>query len=157
MRRITLIILSLVFMSVILLGCQSKDSTKVNIDKSKTEQPSEGTDILTHDEEIKTVSISKLKENSTTVDTTTIFDDDSSLEVFKSAFSSVTKGEEMVSMPYPEFRVDIVYKDENEQFLYLWIGEKDTSTRNSLMKSDDAGTVYSVSEEMSKKLIDLIK
>lgn len=144
------LVLSLTLMSVILMGCQSEDSTTIDADKTNPEQQSEENANLKFDGEITKVSISKSTGNSETV-----FEDDGSIETLKSIISSALKENGIVDMASPEFNMDVVYENENKQSFHLWIGEK--GQKSALMKSDDTHTIYTVSEEMTKKLIDLIE
>lgn len=165
MRKIMLLVLSLVFMNVILLGCQSKDSATINSDKETTEQEStkqepseqesteqqpEDNEILILDGKINKISISKAKGNSATV-----FDDDFSIGVLKSVISSAVKENGIVNMANPEFYVDIVYENEDKQSFHLWlVGKFEEST---LMKTDDTHTIYILPEESTNKIIDLME
>ncbi|WP_391122293.1 hypothetical protein [Psychrobacillus sp. L3] len=165
MKKIMLLVLSLAFMSVILLGCESKDSTIINLDKETTEQEStkqepseqesteqqpEDNEILILDGEIKKVSISKSKGNSATV-----FDDDFSIGVLRSVFSSAVKENGIVNMANPEFYVDIVYENEDKQSFHLWLGG--LFEESTLMKTDDTHTIYILPEESTNKIIDLME
>lgn len=165
MRKIMLLVLSLAFMSVILLGCESKESATINSDKDTTEQEStkqepsekesteqqlEDNEILILDGEIKKVSISKSKGNSATV-----FDDEFSIKVLSRVFSIAVKENGIVNMANPEFYVDIVYDNEDKQSFHLWLGGK--FIESTLMKTDDTHTIYILPEESTNKIIDLMK
>lgn len=165
MRKIMLLVLSLAFMSVILLGCQSKNSATINSDKNTTEQEStkqepseqesteqqpEDNEILILNGEIKKVSILKPKGNSATV-----FEDDFSIGVLKRVFSIAVKENSIVNMANPEFYVDIVYENEEKQSFHLWLGGK--FEESTLMKTDDTHTIYILPEESTNKIIDLME
>lgn len=150
MKKVISLVLLSAFMSVILLGCQSEDSTTINVDKPTPEQQSEDSGKLILDGEITKVSISKTKGNSETV-----LEDSSSIETLKSIISSAVKENGEVNMANPEFYMDVTYENENIQSFHLWIGEK--GQKSTLMKTDDTHTIYTVSEEMNDKLIDLIE
>jgi len=164
MRKIMLLVLSLAFMSVILLGCESKESATINSDKDTTEQestkqePSEQSteqqlkdnEILILDGEIKKVSFSNSKGNSATV-----FDDEFSIKVLSRVFSIAVKENGIVNMANPEFYVDIVYDNEDTQSFHLWLGGK--FKESTLMKTDDTHTIYILPEESTNKIIDLMK
>lgn len=165
MKKVISLVLLSAFMSVILLGCQSEDSTTINSDKNTTEQEStkqepseqesteqqpEDNEILLLDEEIKKVSISKSKGSSATV-----FDNDFSIGVLRSVFSSAVKENGIVNMANPEFYVDIVYENEDKQSFHLWLGGK--FEESTLMKTDDTHTIYILPEESTNKIIDLME
>lgn len=168
MRKTMPLVLSLTFISTILFGCQSGDNTTKDTDKNKIEQQTEvvtKTDTdkvetnqqseedkekLKLDGEISKVSISKLKGNDTTV-----FNDDKSIETFNTIFTSTVKENGIVNMSNPEYYIDVVYSNDNKQSFHLWIGEN--GEKSTLMKTDDTNTIYTVSEEMTDKLNDLIE
>ncbi|PGT89023.1 MULTISPECIES: hypothetical protein [Bacillaceae] len=143
MRKITLL-LSLTLLSAILFGCQSEDSTTTDAANTNAELQSEG------DAEITKISISKSKGVSPTV-----FEEDKDVETFKSIISSAVKEDGIANMANPEYYLDVIYINENKQSYHLWIGEK--GQKSTLMKTDDTHTIYTVSEEMTDKLIELIE
>ena len=151
MKKVISLVLLSAFMSVILLSCQSEDSTTINnVDKTTPEQQSEDSEKLILDGEITKVSISKTKGNSETV-----LEDSSSIETLKSIISSAVKENGEVNMANPEFYMDVTYENENIQSFQLWLGEK--GQKSTLMKTDDTHTIYTISEAMNDKLIDLIE
>lgn len=168
MKKTMSLVLSLTFISTILLGCQSGDSTTIDTDKTKPEQQSEvvtkidtdnaetnqrseeENEKLNFDGEITKVSISKVQGNITTV-----FDDEKSIETFRSIISSAVNENGIVNIVNPEFYMDVVYANKNKQSFELWIGEK--GEKSALMKTDNTYTLYTVSKEMTDKLIDLIE
>lgn len=167
MKKTLSLVLSLTFVSTILLGCQSGDNTtkdtdktkpeqqtevvsKTDTDKVETNQPSEeDNEKLQFDGEIIKIKISESQGNGTT-----IFDDDVSIETLNSIFSSAVKESGLVNMANPEFNMD-VYTNKSLQSFHLWIGEK--GEKSTLMKTDDTNTIYTLSEEMTDKLVDLIE
>lgn len=134
MRKIMLIFLSIPLISVILIGCQSELS-KVEISK---------------------VSISKSngfgKVNS---DFDTVYEDGKTLKFFNDVISSLVKQAGIVNMSDSDFDLELIYTDGTKQGYHLWVGEKgQTST---LMNTDDTHTIYSISEEMTNEIIDLVE
>ena len=152
MRRIIFLVLSLAFMSVFLLGCQSEDNTTIDVNNTNFEHQSKDNEKLKVDGEITKISISKSKGNSGSA---TIFEDDESIETLKSIISNAVKEDGIVDMANPEFYMNLIYDNEKEQGFHLLIGEK--GEKSKLMKTDDTHTIYTVSEEMTDKLIDLTK
>ncbi len=149
MKKITLVALSLAFMFLFLFGCQSKEniSTETNVNS-----PSllENNKQLSIDNHFTSVSISKPKGfNKIT------FDDKESLKAFQDIFSSAVKEDGIVDMAGPEFYMDVVYDKVSQQSLFLWIGEK--GQRSTFMKTEDTNTIYTVSSDMTDKLIELVK
>ena len=151
MKNTMSLVLSLTFISTILWGCQSGDSTTIDTDKTKPEQQSEEeNEKLNFDREITKVSISKAQGNIITV-----FDDEKSIETFKSIISSAVNENGIVNIVNPEYYMDVVYANKNKQSFELWIGEK--GEKSALMKTNNTYTLYTVSKEMTDKLIDLIE
>ena len=169
MRKTMSLVLSLTFISTVLFGCQSGDNTTKNTDKNKIEQETEvvtKTDIdkietnqqsEEDNEKLKLVGeISKIKISELGKIRVIVFEDDESIETIESIISSAVKEEGIVNMVNPEFKMFVFYtNDDNEQSFYLWIGEK--GERSTFMNSNDTNTIYTVSEEMTDKLIDLIE
>lgn len=139
MKNIILFVLSLVFVSAILLGCQLKDNTG-----------------LQSDGEITKVSISKsggfAKVNP---DFFAVFDDEKNLKTLRGVISSAVKQEGIVDMVEPEFDLQVIYENGDIQGFHLWVEEK--GQRSTLMNIDNTHTAYTVSEEMTNKLIDLVQ
>jgi len=139
MRRAILFVFTFVFMSIIFLGCQSKINNELQLDG-----------------EITKVSISKSKGfGKINSDFFAVFNDEETLKTFRSLISSAVKEEGIVDMIEPEFDLEVIYENENLQQFHLWVGEK--GQRSTLMKIDNTHTIYTVSEEMTNKLIDLVK
>lgn len=140
MKKIILFVLSLsvMFMSIILIGCQSNDIKGLP------------------DENISKVSISKSsgfgKVNS---EFFTVYEDKETLDIFKNAISNAVKLEGIADMAEPEFDIKVVYTDGNKQGYHLWVGEK--GQKSTLMNVNDTYTIYSISEEITNQLIDLVK
>ncbi|MDQ0272404.1 hypothetical protein [Cytobacillus purgationiresistens] len=143
------IALSLSFMSLILFGCQQRG----NIYTEAEDNPSaelENNKYLAMDSNFINIGITKLKG----VDNL-IFDDKESLKAFQEVFSSASKEESIVNMNDPEYYVNLVYVKNTQRSLYLWIGEK--GQRSTFMKTEDTHTIYTVSEEMTGKLSELVE
>lgn len=150
MRGLMFLVLSLIFMSVTLLGCQSENSNTLDAEKNNIEQQSADNEIYKYEGEIAYISISKLEG-----DYITTFDDAGTIETIKNIILSAAKEKGIVNMASPEFNMNVVYENKSKQRFYLWIGEK--GEKSALMKPDDTHTIYTVSEEMTSKLIDLIE
>ncbi|MBP0724483.1 hypothetical protein J5Y03_04680 [Bacillus sp. RG28] len=149
MRKVILMALSLTFISSLLYGCQSKEkiSTETTVNQSTK---SETNNELLIDNNFKSVSVSKTKG----VDEITIYDKES-IHAFQNIFSSAVKEPGVVDMAGPEFYLEVIYDKEKHQNLYLWIGKK--GQRSTFMKTDDTSTIYTVLEEKTNKLIELIE
>ena len=139
MKKTMLFVLSLTLMSVVLIGCQSKDSNEYS------------------DANISKVSISKSsgfgKVNSD--DFFIVYEDKETLDIFDNAISNAAKREGIVDIAEPEFDLQVIYTDGNKQIYHLWVGEK--GQKSTLMNVNDTNTVYSISEEITNQLMDLVK
>jgi hypothetical protein len=149
LRKVIFMALSLAFMSLVLFGCQPKEniSTETAVIPSAK---SENNKKLSINSNFISIGVSKSKG----VDEI-IFDDKESLKSFQNIFSSAVKEDGIVDMADPEFYLDVVYDNNNQQSLYLWIGEK--GQRSTFMKTEDTHTIYTVSEEITDKLIELVE
>lgn len=85
----------------------------------------------------------------------TVYEDTEALVIFHDIFSSAEKFLGQVDIAEPEYDVEIVYKNGEQKGYHLWIGKK--GQQSTLMKVEDTGTIYTVSEEMTDKLIDLVE
>ena len=166
-KKKILLLLSFIFIIIVFLGCQTAENiirdsgeavsrkqsgriinSNLLLDDQK-DQLVEMSESLEIDGEIIKVSISNLEDNNKI-----LFDDSESLKVFKEIFTNAVRLNGIVNMVAPEFIIDVVFINENEQKFYLWIGQ--TGEKSSLMKIDDTHTIYTVSEDMTGKLNDLI-
>ncbi|MGP7818246.1 hypothetical protein [Niallia sp. 01092] len=148
MRKVILMSLSLTFISSLLFGCQPKENITTETAVNPTTK-TENNKKLSINSDFNSVSISKTKG----VDEIT-FDDKESIDAFRSILPNAVKEAGIVNMADPEFYLDIGYNRKNHQSLYLWIGEK--GQRNTFMKTEDTHTIYTVSEEETDKLIELV-
>jgi len=139
MKKYILTVLLLSLMSVVLIGCQSKDSNESS------------------DVNITKVSISKSsgfgKVNSD--DFYTVYEDKETLDIFKNVITNAVKQEGIVDIAEPEFDVEVIYTDGNKHGYHLWVGEK--GQKSTLMDVNDTHTIYLISEDLTNKLINLIK
>ena len=109
----------------------------------------------TPNDEISKVSLS----NSNTIgqintDFFTVYEDEEVLETFQNIFTSAVKQEGIVDIAEPEFDLEVIYKEGNKQEYHLWLGEKDE--QSTLMQVEDTHTIYTISEEATNQLIDLV-
>jgi hypothetical protein len=149
LRKVIYLALSLAFMSLFILGCQSKESgsTETTVNSSPK---SESNQNLSIEEDFVSVSVSRTKGSNEI-----IFDDKETLKSFQNIFSSAVKEPGIVNMADPEFYMEVVHDKNNQQSLYLWIGEK--GEKSTFMKAEDTNTIYTVSEDMTDKLIKLVE
>lgn len=131
MKKFILITLSATFLSSLLFGCQLNE---------KAANESEWTSI----------SISKTKG----VDAIT-FDDQETMNTLQSIFASAVKVAGIADMTDPEFYLKVVDDKENQKRMHLWIGEK--GQKSTIMNTEDTHTIYTVSEEQTEKLIELVE
>ena len=137
MKKFYWFIVSILLIPLILIGCQST------------------VDDETPNDEISKVSLS----NSNTIgqintDFFTVYEDEEVLETFQNIFTSAVKQEGIVDIAEPEFDLEVIYKEGNKQEYHLWLGEKDE--QSTLMQVEDTHTIYTISEEATNQLIDLV-
>jgi len=149
LRKIIFLALSTIFISLLLFGCQSKENVANETYANQSAKSKHNTK-LSMDNDIRSISVSKTKG----VDEITI-EDKKSIHAFLSIFSSAVKEPGIVNMTDPEFYLKVVYDKSNHESLSLWIGEK--GQRSAFMKTEDITTIYTVSEEMTDELIELVK
>ena len=137
MKKFFLYIVSLTLILVVLVGCQSSIDDEISSD------------------EISKVSISNSNNiGNINTDFFMVYEDEEVLEVFQNLFRSAVKQEGIVDMSEPQFDLEVVYKEGNNKDYHLWLGEKDQ--KSTLMNIEDTNTIYSISEEATNQLIDLI-
>lgn len=83
------------------------------------------------------------------------YDDEESLTLFQQAIATAVKNEGVVNMASPEYDVQIVDKEGNKYGYHLWLGDK--GQNSSLMHVEDTHTIYTLSEEITGKLIALVR
>lgn len=135
MKKLILFVLFLLF---ILVACQTNDNkgfldvniSKVNISKSN--------------------GFGKLNS-----DFFIVYQDKESLDIFNNAISTAVKREGVADMAEPEFDLKVSYTGGNKQGFHLWLGEN--GQKSTIMKVNDTHITYSISEEMTDQLIDLLK
>lgn len=145
MKKTTFVLLFLTLLSLFLFACQPKESIETN-----TSYESERKNQLSINNDFISVNLSKPNGHSKVN-----FDDKATFNAFQEIFSSATKEDGIVNMANPEFYIDIVYENNEESRLYLWIGEK--GQRSTFMKPDDTHTIYTVSPEETDRLIHLVE
>ena len=147
LKKIILALLSLALLSFLLFACQSTDSAETTIYLS-SELEVENQLLLNND--IKSMHFSKpngrIKVN---------VEEKATFNAFQEIFSTATKEDGIVNMANPEFDMDIVYEENEESKLYLWIGEK--GQRSTFLNPNDTNTIYTVSPEETDRLILLVE
>jgi hypothetical protein len=149
LRKVFFLALSLAFMSLFILGCQSKEnvSTETTVNSSPK---SESNQNLSIEKDFVSIGVSKTKGSN---DIT--FDDKETLKSFQDIFLSAVKEPGIVNMVDPEYYMEVVHDKNNQESLYLWIGEQ--GEKSTFMKAEDSNTIYTASQEMTDKLIELVE
>ena len=138
MKKIYLFVLLLSFMSVVLIGCQSKESNEFS------------------DVNISKVSVSKSSGfDKVNADFFAVYEDKETLDIFNNAISNAVKIPGIVDIIEPEFDLEVIYTDGSKQGYHLWVGEK--GQKSTLMNVNDTHTIYSISKEITNQLVDLVK
>lgn len=143
MKKGILLLALLIAISLPLVGC-NKDEIK---DSSIN---------LVFDGEITEVFISKIKDSDAIVSNFSgTLKDKEALKIFKSIILDATKEEGIINMSNPEFNLELTYEDGSKQEFNLWLGKD--GQESSLMKTNDTHSIYTISEEATRELNDLIK
>ncbi|MFS0861070.1 hypothetical protein [Fredinandcohnia sp. 179-A 10B2 NHS] len=143
MKKIILL-LSFTLLGAILFGCQSANETP----KPDSELPKDNGALFV-DRKIIEVIVSESNRSSLTASENEDF-----IESFKTILSSAVKMPGIANMADPEYFIEVVYKNESKQRYNLWIGH--IGEKSTLMKSDETHTIYTLSDEMTDKLISLV-
>ena len=84
-----------------------------------------------------------------------VYEDKETLDIFNNAISNAVKRAGIVDIVESEFDLEVIYTDGNKQGYHLWVGGK--GQKSTLMNVYDTNTVYSISEEITNQLVDLVK
>ncbi|CAG9620320.1 hypothetical protein [Sutcliffiella rhizosphaerae] len=137
MRYIRLYILSLVLTSL-LIGCQNN---QVN---------------LLGSQDITSVSISASTGFGTTnTEFFVTYSDEISLTFFEQLLAQATKESGSVNMPNPEYDMEVLYMEDENVTYHLWVG--DSGHNSTIMKAEDTHTIYTISEDFTLQLIEMIE
>lgn len=148
MKKIT-ILLFIALVSAFLFGCQTeKEPTKA--EEHKNESKTTKSEKLLLEGEITKVEVSKTKGIEPV-----IYEEADHLVAFNDVFLSETREPGTVNVTDPHFYLKLTYEDGNIQRLYLWIGNKEE--QSMLMNPNNTNTVYTVTTDMTAKLIELIE
>lgn len=159
-KRIVLLAL-LITILLSIVGCNKYDiddkPNDMETDYSESGEATEDNSInLVLDGEITKVSISKLNNSDATVlDFSGTLNDKEALKTFKDILLDATEEEGIVNMVNPEFSLELTYEDGSKQEFNLWVGKE--GQKSSLMKTSDTHTLYTISEEATHELTDLMK
>ena len=143
------------------MGCNKYDVANepkdIESDYSQLDETSKVNSInLVLDREIKKVTISKLNDSDSIIlDFKGTLKDKEALEIFKNILLDATQEEGIVNMIDPEFSIEIIYQDNSKEEFNFWTAKE--CQKSSLIKTNDTHTLYSLSEEATYKLMDLIK
>lgn len=140
----SILVVFLVLFSAILFGCQSANETP----KPDSELPKDNGALLV-DRKIIEVIVSESNRSSLTASENEDF-----IESFKTILSSAVKMPGIANMANPEYFIEVVYENENKQRFNLWLGQ--TGEKSTLMKTDETHTIYTMTDEMTDKLITLV-
>ena len=160
-KKLILLCLSLVFTSNMIVGCQTVKGTgtihndsEINSERVNTaakdkvdanHQPKENSEKLKVD---RMILSSGGKD-------TLVLEEDEVIEAIEPLIANAVREKGIVNMVSPELTIEIVYTNHDTQRYFLWIGEK--GEKITLMKPDDTHTIYTASEELNDRLIELIE
>ena len=148
MRKVGLMTLAFVLIALLLSGCPAitDNSAEPLVNPIATPEHSNDLSIGNH---FKSVNVSKLNYN-----LVVSFEEKETLQVFQNIFAAAVKEDGIADMADPEFCLYLIYDKDNQQRLYLWIGEQ--GQRSTLMIAENTHTIYTVSPAITDTLIELI-
>lgn len=137
------------FISIFLFGCQTENEAAEAREVARESATSESEGVLIEGD-IAKVELSEKKGMAPAT-----YGEQVELDIFKEVFSNAVRQPGIVNMSAPEYFIKVVLEDGSEEYLNLWLG--DEGEQSSLMNADDTHTIYSVTTEMSAKLMDLVE
>ena len=150
MKNIALLVF-IALVSAILFGCQNENETEtVKAGEQKSEAEMTGSEQLLSKSEISKVEVSKTKGIDPVV-----YEEADVLGRFNELFSSAAREPGTANVTDPEFYLKLTDEEGDIQRLHLWLGNK--GEQSMLMNPSDTHTVYTVTPDMTAKLIELIE
>ena len=135
MKKMWLVVLTLLVVPIALMGCQTDDSDADDIVK---------------------VSVSESREiGKINTDFFGVYEDEETVDMFEELFEDAVKQDGIVDIVSPEFDIEAELENGNKQQLHLWVGE--AGQRSTLMYVEDTNTIYRTSAEHTDWLIGLLK
>lgn len=132
MRKLFMLTLAFALMSIVLFSCSSQS-----------------------DGELIKISVSKSSETGTVnPHSLVVFEDKPTLKAFDHVITNSVKRNGIVDIGTPDFDFEVTYSNGNKQGFHLWLGER--GQKSTLMHVIDTHTIYTISDEMTNKLIDLL-
>lgn len=160
MRKTYLLIVSMILISIILVGCQSNDK----VEGSNADIEGQNADVVSNaDVDVSNMLLSKINISNSkgfaTVNTDffAVYEDEETLETLQNAFTNAVMVAGMVDMMEPEYDLEFIYKDGTKEAYHLWIGERKRDTKSTIMKVEDTHFIYTISEEATNLLLDMVK
>ena len=135
MKKMWLVVLTLLVVPIALMGCQTDDSDADDIVK---------------------VSVSESREiGKINTDFFGVYEDEETVDMFEELFEDAVKQDGIVDIVSPEFDIEAELENGNKQQLHVWVGE--AGQRSTLMYVEDTNTIYRTSAEHTDWLIGLLK
>lgn len=142
MKKTFLFYLLFSLLTIVLTGCQSKESN----------QTLDNNEVL--EKQISKVSISNSIGFEFNKDFFSVYEDKESIKIFGNAISKAVKQPGMVDIVEPDFGLEVTYTDGSVNSYHLWLDEKLKGA--IIMNVYDTHTIYTISEEIATQLKDLI-
>lgn len=139
MREIYIIALTVGVLFTFLTGCESNEMEKID-NENKIFKVS-----ISNSVGFERVNPNYFVEN----------EDEAVLEVFNNVIPNAERVAGFVDVAEPEFDLKVEYEKGYWEGYHLWLGEK--GQKSTLMKTIDTNTIYTVSEELTEQLIELVE
>lgn len=135
MKKMWLVVLTLLVVPIALMGCQTDDSDADDIVK---------------------VSVSESREiGKINTDFFGVYEDEETVDMFEELFEDAVKQDGIVDIVDPEYDIKAELANGSKKQLHLWVGE--AGQRSTLMYVEDTSTIYRTSAEYTDWLIGLLK
>lgn len=147
MKNLALLVF-IALVSAILFGCQNEKET-VKADEQKIEAEMTESEQLLTKSEVSKVEVSKTKGIDPVV-----YEEAEVLGKFNELFSSAAKESGTANVTDPNFYLKLTDEEGDIQRLHLWLGNE--GEQSMLMNPNDTHTIYTITSDMTAKLIELI-
>lgn len=138
------------FFLFILFFLKANENTEKSQSSNHIVTTSDINKILTYEDYIVKIVVTATNEKHNI-----IVNDEASLESFGHIFSTASRRDGIANMIQPEYILNVVYEESEDEHIYLWLGNE--GERSVLMNQDDTHSTYIVLPEMTSHLNKMIK
>lgn len=147
MKKIMLL-LFLILIFGFLAGCQPENNNAKAEETTSESEPKESEGLLIETE------LAKVELSETKGIDPIVYEEPDELELFIDIFASAIREPGIVNMAAPEFYLKVTLEDGDIQYLNLWLGDEEETA--SLMNAGETHTLYTVTPDKKRELVELI-